>query len=76
MCKFLKFITPCKIFVRKNETTFVKSVKLTHKQIKKVDQIAKELNITPHHFMRWCILGGVKAYKNGGCYENIDIFED
>ena len=76
MCKTLKFITPCKIFVRKNKSTFVKSVKLTDKQIKEVDQVAKELNISPHHFMRWCILASVKAYKNNGQYEKINIFED
>ena len=53
-----------------------KSIKFTDKQLKDIKKLSKLLKISPHYFMRWCILATIKAYNNDGVYEDINVLED
>lgn len=75
MFKKLSYFFPQKRFVKRLRGTKIYNVKLTDYQYRCVFEAAKQLDITPHLFMRWCIVGAAKATIGGGNYHKVDVLE-
>lgn len=76
MIRTVKFVVPFKTRIGTKKLNNIKSIKFTDKQLKDIKKLSKLLKISPHYFMRWCILATIKAYNNDGVYEDINVLED
>lgn len=52
----------------------IHNIRLLPSQYEQIVNAAKNLNVSPHYFMKWCVLGAAKAVNNKGQYIKINIF--